>query len=80
MILLSMPGHRKPTLGEKREMGQSDFLSGVKGILVQGLITHLSEMISGNMILPPIHGHRKPTSGEQQDGGQSDFPSAAKGI
>src|SRR5438128_474338 len=64
MILLPMPGHRKPTSGEQEEATE-EFQSAVKSISVpvQKIISAFKK-ISGNMILLPMPGHRKPTSGE----------------
>ena len=67
MILPLIPGHRKPTLGELRELSAVGFSIGSKGYIGTGNDGIGLEKISGNMILPPIPGHRKPTSGEQQD-------------
>src|SRR5439155_23773334 len=75
-----MPGHGRPTSGERQELPHADSLSTTKDISVPATLLVSFLNISGNMILTPIPGRRKPTVGEQQETWQSDSPPTAKAI
>src|SRR2546422_830676 len=74
-----IPGLRKQTLEELKDMVQSDSPLATKGISALATISALKK-ISGNMILPLMPGHRRPTSGDYRGSMQLDFPSEPKGI